>query len=221
MPHFAVTPDSPLADAVPDLAVLDALEASTALSDPDRRRLVAELREQPDSATGLARRLGDSRQRLNHHLRTLEAAGVVELHEERRKGNCTERVLRVAARRFLVDPTGLDDLPVDPAEVGDRFSASHLIALAARAIRETAALVRRACTGGKRLATLSLDTRVELASPAALQAFADDLAEAVADVVQRHHAPSARSRPFRLLAAAYPAPDTALTHRDPAIQEDA
>ena len=54
--------------------------AATALS-PDRRRLLSALAEEPDSATGLAERLGDSRQRLNYHLRELERAGFLELVE--------------------------------------------------------------------------------------------------------------------------------------------
>lgn len=188
------------------IAVLSDLERANVLLDPDRRRLVDALREAPDSASGLARRLGGTRQRLNHHLRALEAAGFVELHEERRKGNCVERVLRVVARRFVVDPASLDDSAADPAQAGDRFSASYVIALAARAIRELAALRERSGEEEKRLATASLDTVVELRSPAAMAAFADDLAAAVAEVVARHHSPGEGSRPFRLVAGVYPAP---------------
>lgn len=189
-----------------DVRILSDLDGALALRDPDRRRLVEALREQPDSASGLARRLGDSRQRLNHHLRTLEAAGVVELQEERRKGNCVERVLRVVAHRFLLDPSMVEGLPDDPKEVGDRFGATYLIALAARAIRELADLRVKAELQRRRLATVSLDGRVELATPEAMQAFLDDLTDAVREVVERHHAPGSHSRPFRVLAGAWPAP---------------
>src|SRR5690606_24914395 len=89
------------------VAVVREPERAAALLDPERRRLVEALAEMPDSASGLARRLGDTRQRLNHHLRALEGAGLVELQEERRRGNCTERVLRAVARRFVVDPAAL------------------------------------------------------------------------------------------------------------------
>lgn len=193
------------------LALLGDPHAASLLSDPERRRLVDALRAEPDSASGLARRLGDTRQRLNYHLRTLEDAGIVELHEERPRGNMLERVLRVSAERFLVDPAGAEGPPeLSDAEAADRFSAARLLALAAAALRATAAALRRARTEQKRLATLSLDVRVDLESPAALQSFADDLGEAVAAVVQRHHVPSASSRPFRLVGLAYPdTPDRA------------
>lgn len=187
--------------------VLEDLESASALADPERRRLVAALREEPDSATGLARRLGDSRQRLNYHLRSLEEAGVLELVEERRKGNCTERVLGVVARRFVVDPTALGELDVGPEEVGDRFSATYLIALAARAIRELASLTRKARLRRKRLATASLSSEVRLASPDAFRAFVDDLTEAVSAAVARHHDAGEAGRSFRVVVGTYPGLD--------------
>ena len=178
--------------------------AATALS-PDRRRLLAALAEAPDSATGLAERLGDSRQRLNYHLRELEKAGFLELVEERRKGNCVERVLRAKARHWLIDPgalAGLADAPLPPA---DRFSASYLVALAARAIREVAGLSQKAADSKKRLATLALDAEVRLARPADFPAFADELARAVAKVIADHQNDDAPGgRRIRIVAGAWP-----------------
>lgn len=189
------------------LQVLREPERAAALLDPEGRRLVEALQESPDSAAGLARRLGESRQRLNYHLHALEDAGLIELQEERRRGNCVERVLRVVARRFVLDPAALGGLAVDPAELADRFSASYLIALAARAIRELAALKDRAARGRKRLAIGAIETQVRLARPADFPAFLDDLSEAVAEVVAKHHDTRAAGRPFRVVVGAYPAPE--------------
>lgn len=183
--------------------VLRDVAGATALLDPERRELVEALREEPDSASGLARRLGDSRQRLNYHLRALEKAGVLELGEERRRGNCVERVLRVVARRFVLDPTALD-APSPALEGGDRFSASYLIALAARAIDEVAALRTKAADEEKRLATASIDTRVSIDSPDGLRDFVQELTEAVADVVARHHRPGSGSRSLRVTTLTHP-----------------
>ena len=110
----------------------DPARAAVAL-DPERARLLAALRERSDSAAGLARRLGESRQRLNYHLRSLEAAGLVELEAERRRGNCVERVLKPAAGHWLLDPSMLGGPYEEPTADRDRFSATYLIALAARA----------------------------------------------------------------------------------------
>jgi DNA-binding transcriptional ArsR family regulator len=207
MHHVSMSHDASTPETRPQpIAVLGDPHAATLLADPERRRLIDALRDAPDSASGLARQLGDTRQRLNYHLRTLEQAGIVELHEERPRGNMLERVLRVSAERFLVDPAGAEGPPeLSDAEAADRFSAVRLLTLAAAALRDTGAALRRARIEHKRLATLSLDVRVELESPAALQSFANDLGEAIAAVVQRHHVPSASSRPFRLVGLAYPA----------------
>src|SRR3712207_7665169 len=72
---------------------------------PLRRRLLEELRE-PDSATGLAARLGESRQRLNYHLRELERGGLVELVEQRQRRGRTERILRATGHAGIVAPAG-------------------------------------------------------------------------------------------------------------------
>jgi DNA-binding transcriptional ArsR family regulator len=187
--------------------VVDPDRAATALS-PDRRRLLAALAEAPDSATGLAERLGDSRQRLNYHLRELERAGFVELEEARRKGNCVERVMRAKARHWLIDPGALAGLADESLPPADRFSAAYLVALAARAIREVAGLVGKAADSRKRLATLAIDADVRLARPADFTAFADALARAVADVIARHHDDGTPGgRRFRILAGAWPGKD--------------
>lgn len=187
-----------------DVAVLRDPDAAAVLLDPARRRLVVALAAEPASAAGLARRLGDSRQRLNYHLRTLEEAGVVEVESERPRGNFVERVLRPVAPRFVVDPGVLGELGAEPPAGGDRLSATYLIAVAARAIRELADLRERASSSGKRLATATVETEVRLESPAAFEAFVHDLSRAVARVVAKHHDHASGSRPYRVVAGAYP-----------------
>ncbi len=196
-----------------ELLVLEDPDQLAALLSPERRRLVEELRRQPDSAAGLARRLGASRQRLNYHLRELEDVGLLELREERRRGNFSERVLEPTARRFVVDPGALDAALDGGLPTGDRFSAAYLVALAARTIRELAHMRERADREEKRLASAAVQSEVRLADPGAFRAFVDELADAMAGVVARHHDPDddpgAEGRSFRVFTGTYqaPAPD--------------
>lgn len=198
------------------LSVVRDPERATVLLDRNRQRLLSALEERPDSATGLARRLGDSRQRVNYHLRELETAGFVELAEERRRGNCVERILRATARHYVIDPATLGALAAaEPERLQDRFSATYLIALAARAIRELAFLREGAGRARKRLATFSMEVEVGLAAPTDFRAFTEDLAEALASVAARHQddrAPEARR--FRVMVGAYPIP-TSSADTDP------
>ncbi len=191
-----------------ELEVLRDPAAIALLADPERRRLVDALAERPDSAVGLARRLGDTRQRLNYHLRQLEKAGVIELAAERPRRGAKERVLRPVARRFVVDPGALGTLGAGDRLTGsDRFSANWLLALASRAIREVADLMHRAVSGGKRLPTAGMAARVRLARPADFAPFVEELGQAVAEVVARWDAGGAESRSFRVFVGSYPGGD--------------
>jgi DNA-binding transcriptional ArsR family regulator len=189
-----------------DLEVLSDPAQIAALMDPVRRRLINALVDAPDSAVGLARRLGDSRQRLNYHLRQLEELGLVELAEVRPRRGLKERVLRPVARHFVVDSASLGDLAAGPSDGGDRLSATWLVALASRAVRELSDLMHRARGTRKRLPTAGMSVRVRLAEPAAFGAFIDELTRAVGEVVARYHTEDGDGRSFRVLTATYPAP---------------
>src|SRR5215213_5435078 len=96
-----------------DVAVIDDPAAAEVSLAPVRARLLAELAE-PASATMLAARVGLPRQKVNYHLRALERHGLVELVEERRKGNFTERVLRATAASYVISPAALGAVEPDP-----------------------------------------------------------------------------------------------------------
>jgi DNA-binding transcriptional ArsR family regulator len=192
----------PVREALP-LEVVGGQGAARALLDPLRRELLQGLKE-PGSAATLARRLGLPRQRLNYHLRELEKAGLVSLVEERKRGNCTERLVRATATSYLISPEALGALGTTDEERRDRASASYLMAAAGRAIRTVGGLEARARAARKRLATLTLEVDVRFGSAAERAAFAEELATAVARLVSRHQG-RGPGRTFRFLIAGYPA----------------
>jgi hypothetical protein len=91
------------------------------------------------------------------------------------------------------------------------LSATYLVALAARAVREVAALSSRARQAGARMASASINTAVRLGTPADYQSFVEDLTRAVAAVVARHH--SANGRWFRVIVGAYPGAEPSANSR--------
>jgi DNA-binding transcriptional ArsR family regulator len=186
-----------------DVEVIEDPAAATVALDPVRARLLAELAE-PASAAALAARVGLARQKVNYHLRTLEAHGLVEAAGERRWGGLTERLLVATAASYLVSPSALGRVAADPGRTADRLSARYLIALAARMVREIAELARRAEATGKRLPTLALDTEVRFAGPVERAAFTDELTRAVTGLVSRYHDPGGRAH--RLVVASHPLP---------------
>jgi DNA-binding transcriptional ArsR family regulator len=187
------------------LRILRTADAANSLLSPIRRRILGTLAE-PGSATTVGRDLGVARQKVNYHLRALEESGLVTHVEDRRKGNCTERIMRATASHYLIAPSLLGELEATPAETADRFSSDHLAAVSARTISELADLRDRAAAVGKRLPTLSLETGVRFSSPADQAAFAEDLSNAVAQLIAKHHDDSADGgRWFRVTVGAHPA----------------
>lgn len=151
------------------------------ISDPDvavanltefRRRLL-ELLDEPDSATGLARRLGTSRQKVNYHLRQLEESGFVELVEERPRRGLQERVVRRTADVVMVDPLAFDSSGLTR---NDAVGVAGVVATATDFVRHAAALTVAASKDRSRVAAAALETEIRVASPSALRALLDELA---------------------------------------------
>lgn len=189
-----------------DVDVITDPGAAMVALDPVRSRLLAELAE-PASAAALATRVGLARQKVNYHLRALEAAQLVEVAEERRWGGLTERRLVASANSFVVSPEALGPIAADPSRSRDRLAASYLIALGARIVREVGDLWRRARRAEKDLATLAIDTEIRFASAADRAAFTRELTQAVAELASRYHDASAPGgRPHRLVIVSHPTP---------------
>ena len=176
------------------LEVIDDPGQAASVLNPIRLRLLNELVE-PDSAAGLARRLRLPRQAITYHVRQLEADGLVSFIEERRRRNCVERVVQATARTYVISPSALGALAVDPEQITDRFSSTYLIAVAARMIREVSTLRRLAQQADKRLATLTIQSEVRFATPADQHAFTYELADALDQLVTKYHREDAPEGP--------------------------
>jgi DNA-binding transcriptional ArsR family regulator len=138
-----------------DIEVIEDPAAAEASLDPIRTRILRELAE-PGSATQLAVKVGLTRQKVNYHLKALERHGLVELVEERRRGNVTERILRATAASYLISPSALASVAPDPHRFSDRFSAFWLLALAARMVQEVGQLIAGAAAAKQKLATFAI-----------------------------------------------------------------
>ena len=190
-----------------DVDVIDEPAAAASILDPLRSRILDALVE-PGSASTLAPLLGETRQKLNYHLRSLEHHGLVRLVEERPRRGLTERFMVASARSYVVSPGALGRNACDPART-DRLSTRYLIAVGARMVREVADLARRADRAGQSLATLSIDTEIRFASAADRAAFTAELSGAITSLAARYHDETAAAgRWHRLIVAAHPRPST-------------
>ncbi|MFF0634540.1 ArsR/SmtB family transcription factor [Nocardia sp. NPDC004151] len=192
-----------------DVAVIEEPAAAEASLDPIRSRILAALAE-PGSAAMLAGRLGLPRQKINYHLKELARHGLVELVEERRKGNVTERVYRATAASYVISPSAMGAVSPDPARSPDQLSARWLLALGSRLVQEVGTLLSGAARAQRRVATFGIDAQVRFASAADRAAFAEELADAVTSLVSRYHDESASAgRIHRVVVGMHQIPDAA------------
>ncbi|MFC9919959.1 ArsR/SmtB family transcription factor [Agromyces binzhouensis] len=185
-----------------DVRVLaDGASVEVAL-DPIRASILDVLSE-PGSAATVAAEIGSTRQKVNYHLKALEAHGLVEPVETRAWGGISERFVRRTARHLVVSPNVLQRTAVDPEAIGDRLSAAYLIAVNARTVSEVGAIAGDPATE-TRVPTLTVDAVIGFASPQDRAAFAAELQSAIAALAAKYHHDD--GRPHRLTVSSYPRP---------------
>jgi DNA-binding transcriptional ArsR family regulator len=186
---------------VEQIATIGQPSQAASLLDPVRMRMLDLLKE-PDSASGVARRMNLPRQKANYHLKELEKHGLVTFLEARKKGNCMERIVQATARHYLIDPSVFGKFP----KLQDRFSSDYLIASAGCAITEVAELSARARAVQQKLATMTMTTEIRFRSAVERNTFAFEHLSLMARLVAKYHdTKCAGGRRFKVLAAFYPA----------------
>ena len=204
--------EMPVRPEAPELVTVDDPRQAGLLLHPLRSRLLALARE-PASSSELARRLGLPRQRVNYHVRALEAAGFLKPAGRQRKRNMIEQRYVATARSFVLSPVVLGPVGADWRDIADPASADYLLALTEQVRGDVARVREEAAADGKRVSTLSLKSQFRFETPGQREEFARAVREAIVGVIARHTSPNrldngrpGRGRPFRLVLACYPAP---------------
>jgi DNA-binding transcriptional ArsR family regulator len=169
-------------------ALVDDAEQVRALTHPTRLLVLDALRD-PDSAAGVARRLGEPRQRVNHHVRELAKAGLIVDAGERRKGNFVEQLYVAAAGTFVVSPRVAWGDRERLRAATDQASLAHLVSFGETLARDAAALLDRAAFDGEEIPSAAVRATVRLPDARARAEFLDEYLEIVRDLIERHARP--------------------------------
>lgn len=92
------------AESLPAEYVITTVAQLRALAHPLRQRVLDLLEATPRTNQQLALALGEPPARVHFHVRTLAAAGLLALVEERAKGGAREKYYRAVAQRFRLGP---------------------------------------------------------------------------------------------------------------------
>jgi DNA-binding transcriptional ArsR family regulator len=184
----------------PVLLVRDA-ERLGALANPTRVQILEALRE-PASAAAVARRIGQPRQRVNYHLKELEAVGLIAPVGERRVGNFVESLYRAVARTFLVSPEVTWAGPRRAEALGRQHSLQTLVLLGERLQRDAALLLDRAAFDGDEIASASVIAEARFASEDEREAFLSEYLRTTAKLLDKYGRREGAA--YRVVLAAYP-----------------
>lgn len=186
------------------VAVVGNADALVALSHPTRVALLDLLRE-PASAASAARALGQPRQRINHHLRALEEAGLVVVVETRRQRGFVETLYRSVAGTFLVSPRVAWGDPRRVAALRAQHALETLVQTGEQLQRDATALLDRAAFDGEDIASATVATDVRFATDADRAAFMREHLEHLKSLVDRYA--SRTGAPYRVVLAVHPDPE--------------
>lgn len=184
--------------------ILDDPRQVQALAQPVRVQVLEALRE-PDSAAGVARAIGGTRQNVNYHLKELERAGLVRHAGERRKGNFVEQLYESAAKRFVVSPRFACDPDRLAETLRDQVSLSHLANLGERVQRHAMALIDRAAFEGEEIPSVSLEAEISFQDEASRSAFMTEYAAALKPLLKKYGV--RKGERYRVATAVYPEPE--------------
>jgi DNA-binding transcriptional ArsR family regulator len=181
--------------------VIDDPERLSALAHPLRLAILDGLRE-PNSASGVARMIDETRQKTNYHVRALLDAGLIRSAGERRSGNFVEQLYQSVAGTFLVSPR----LAWSDGRRGDALTAQlpleHLVGIGERLQRDAIELLDRAAFDGEEIPSASVEASVRFSDERRREEFMREYLAALRPLLKKYG--SRRGDPFRVAVAVYP-----------------
>jgi DNA-binding transcriptional ArsR family regulator len=194
-------PSPQIAKACPAVYSIQNPDALQALSHPTRVAMLEALHE-PRSAAAVGRELGETRQRMNYHLKALEQAGLVERVGTRQTGNFVETLFRAAARAFVVSPQVAWSGPRRIEALRSQHSLRTLVDLGEQLQRDAAVLLDRAAYESEQIASAAVSAEVSFASDADRSDFMHEYLTATRDLLDRYGAK--RGEAYRVVLAIHP-----------------
>jgi len=190
---------------LPEQLLVESAEQALALLNPLRAELLSRL-DEPASASEIARTLGETPQRINYHIKTLEKAGLVRRTGSRQVKNLVEVLYQAVARTFVIS----DALAASAGarrKLPEQGALAGLVQTADRMRRDALLLLEQSEKKERaEIPSAVLTSAVRLASETDRQAFLREYLTAVEKVVSKYASLDEAGEAYTVSLAVYPRP---------------
>ena len=187
--------------SAPRVGIVDDSEQVTVLAHPIRVAILNELRT-PNSASGVARTIGETRQKTHYHVKALLDAGLIRPVSERRTGGFVEQLYEAVASSFLVSPRLAWSGDGRVAALRSQLPLEHLVRLGETLQREATELLDRAAFDGDDIPCAAVDATVRFKDEESRSAFISEYMAALKPLLKRYG--SRTGDAYRVAVAVYP-----------------
>lgn len=187
--------------SIQETYLIELPEQASALINPLRAEILAQLK-QPSSATEVAKKLKETPQRINYHLKTLQKVGLVTKVGTRQVRNLVEVLYQSIAKTFLLAET-LSISKETIQKIKDQGSLLHLIHTSER-MRKDALLLMEQSDQNEVIPSASLQMKVNLTDETMREQFVEDYVALVKSLVKRYQQNSENQHVYQVLLSVYP-----------------
>jgi DNA-binding transcriptional ArsR family regulator len=187
--------------SIQEIYLIELPEQASALINPLRTEILAQLK-QPSSATEVAKKLKETPQRINYHLKALQKVGLVTKVGTRQVRNLVEVLYQSIAKTFLLAETlsiGKETIQ----KMKDQGSLLHLIHTSER-MKQDALLLMEQSDQNEVIPSASLQMQVNLTNKSMREQFVEDYVSLVKDLVKRYQQNNGNQHVYQVLLSVYP-----------------
>jgi len=190
--------------SIQETYLVESPEQASALINPLRAEIVAYLRE-PSSATEVAKKMNETPQRVNYHLKALVKVGLVEKVGTRQVRNLVEVLYQSIARTFLLAESlsiGKETIQ----KIKDQGSLLHLIHTSERMKKDALRLMEQS-DEDEEIPSASLQMQINLENESVREKFIEDYVVLVKNLVKKYQIKASQDHPYQVLLSVYPDPN--------------
>jgi DNA-binding transcriptional ArsR family regulator len=190
-----------LAEEIRESHVVDSPEQATVLLHPLRAEILSYLSE-PLSAAEVGRRINETPQRVNYHLKALEKVGLVQKVGNRQVRNLVEVLYQALARTFILSEyLGLGEETVQ--RLKDQSSLSNIVTLAENMKKDAIALLDYA-DSNMDIPSASVQTVISLPSESKRNQFMEEYVEMVKTLMNKYKSKETAGESYKATLTVYP-----------------